>query len=776
MVVRFKKIVAVGSGFLLLGATMGGALAQDLSDYPKPFIQDGRLNGTIVVGEDAQTADVLGSIDIAANLQFHATEPVDVGDRDGVVTITDGEPVKQGSQYLNLGESLNEVADSFDSDDFPDLLADGEVEDDDGETYDYEQEMLLGNQTVVFGNPDDDLYDDAVAYLDFEAATQPLLSFVIEFDDFLDITELNDGETIEMFGKQLTFDQDIDDDDEITLFASEKTIFINQGETLTVEAEGREYELSVLGGNSDQDTAILQIGDETESVEGGNSETIGGLRVYVDDVFISNIGQTLVGVKLFIGSDEWTLPRANAGGNSATLELNDDDVDGVEVIVTGVDNDAVEEIRFEIDPTEFENEEIDEDYDWLVVGEEFVEPLFGFKVDFPTMSPNLKSNSNVETEIKKSGDDLVIDFVTNDGDECSLDLFTEDDNNDDITYYNDFAGVVDAGDDIEEDMYFILVEDENNDPLTRVYMVENIDSSEDEVTLNEMCSDKEITVGVGDELDDTGVEIATIAANDDSFTLDTDTISYIFTRNDMKIAWDHDEVDDGSTNSIDLNISEDINDDFTEDVVGDKSIVLTLEGDTGDDEIDVRGFSGYSGDTWESDNDIEYGMTEYGTYWERDTDDYDGVDIWYPNRDRYFNVFVAPSDAQVVVSNQIRDSIRTPLRIEPGFSALDTELSNYTGRNLIIVGGPAVNRAAASVLGLEYPAYAEDSTVPENAAIIKLLANGNGRHALLVAGWEADDTRRASTVIADHVNYDLTGREVRVTGTSMTDINVQVIQ
>ncbi|MBT7440417.1 hypothetical protein HN789_04195, partial [archaeon] len=59
----------------MLGATILGATAAtwDLMDYPAPFVADGQLDDTVlVVGAAAQTADVLGAIDIAAALQAAA--------------------------------------------------------------------------------------------------------------------------------------------------------------------------------------------------------------------------------------------------------------------------------------------------------------------------------------------------------------------------------------------------------------------------------------------------------------------------------------------------------------------------------------------------------------------------------------------------------------------------------------------------------------------------------------------------------------------------------
>ncbi len=42
-----KKIVALGAGATMVGATLLGAMATDLSNYPAPFVQDGSINNAM---------------------------------------------------------------------------------------------------------------------------------------------------------------------------------------------------------------------------------------------------------------------------------------------------------------------------------------------------------------------------------------------------------------------------------------------------------------------------------------------------------------------------------------------------------------------------------------------------------------------------------------------------------------------------------------------------------------------------------------------------------
>lgn len=66
---QIKKFVATGLTALMAGATlMGGAYAAGLGDYPSTFDNAGNLDGVVVVGAAAASSDVVGAIDVAANL------------------------------------------------------------------------------------------------------------------------------------------------------------------------------------------------------------------------------------------------------------------------------------------------------------------------------------------------------------------------------------------------------------------------------------------------------------------------------------------------------------------------------------------------------------------------------------------------------------------------------------------------------------------------------------------------------------------------------------
>ena len=101
-----KRIIALGTGASMVGATIFGAYAAELADYPNQFISNGKFTGVLVVGDKAAAEDVIGVSDIAVSLQFAATQPVSV--TGGSTISAEGEAWKVGTstKILEISEKL----------------------------------------------------------------------------------------------------------------------------------------------------------------------------------------------------------------------------------------------------------------------------------------------------------------------------------------------------------------------------------------------------------------------------------------------------------------------------------------------------------------------------------------------------------------------------------------------------------------------------------------------------------------------------------------------
>ena len=112
----------------------------------------------------------------------------------------------------------------------------------------------------------------------------------------------------------------------------------------------------------------------------------------------------------------------------------------------------------------------------------------------------------------------------------------------------------------------------------------------------------------------------------------------------------------------------------------------------------------------------------------------------------------------------------TPIQV--GTAKLASEVHDITAQNMIVVGGPCANSVAAELMGTSPETCADGFT--EGKAMIKLYEQGS-KVAMLVAGYSALDTRRASRVLANYDQYALSGTEVEVSGTTLTDISVSAV-
>jgi len=784
-----KRIAALAAGTTMVTATIMGAMATDLSDYPEPFVQNGVFNGLLVVGRSAKVSDVLGAIDIAASLQAEAKSPVEVGGSSSTVSVTGGVELVSGSDDLLLGESINSTnSGKYDDADFPDLLADNTVEDDDGAEYDYHQYINVPGWDIVYVQQDPEAYGTSDPFFALDTQIAPnYIEYVVDFDDELDLsghddTEgLTDSETIDLFGKTYTFDPDHAESDDITLYGSDVTVVVNQDEPVTVEVDGEEYTVEVLGGNSDASTVNLRVtgqGTETKSLEAGDSKTMAGLDVYVDDVFISNIGGDSISVSIFVGSNKIVIPEDSITTSDVTdtdfnlIQLNGEDLDGVEAAVqVATDLDDIQKIHFRVDPGEFTDPITDDDYEYLMMGEEFTDPLFGFSIAFESLTPDIESRPAIEVE--RSGDAYQLNFENNDGDEYSVEIIRGDGS--DLDYEDLKLNVAAADMTLAKNDIFILNEGNGDqDDVTKFYEVTKINNgtsaSDKYVSLKDLASGTTNDYQLNDdEIGDSGVTVDQINAAETAFSLSAATDDRIVFMGGMNLTLP--DLSDGNiTKNLTFYEDADDMDDATAD-----SLIVSVSTDSDDDvkmgNADWQGANAV--DVNDDDADYRYGMSQYGTWYEEEIDNNgDYLRIYYTDSETKYNVFLNGPDAVVVTTSGSSDDTAYQINefVVGQIAVYDDEAMSLIGQTpLIVVGGPCVNTVAMSLMG-NPEVCAEGFT--DGKGMIKLYSSQN---ALLVAGYSGEDTTGAAYVLADYDSYDLSGDEVEVIVTDLENLEVNSV-
>ncbi|MBU1030994.1 MAG: hypothetical protein KKB65_07205 [Nanoarchaeota archaeon] len=771
-----RKIVALGTGAIMIGATIMGATAYSLADYPAPFVTNGAFSGKIVIGAAASTADVLGAVDIAASLQAAAKTDVIVGGTTSTTSVEGGVLIEDSSnQDFNYGDTMSTTA--FKKKDFPELLKDGIVEDDSASTEDdYDQSILVGSKPLKYSLVDNDVYSEPVMYLNIDdGVSNYLLTFKVEFDsgDELDIPALGDSETIEMFGQTFTF-KNVAVGDDIVLYGSDVTQMVTMGTPIDIEVDGETYTVSIVGANSDGNKIHLQVNDDVKALDDTTSRsgTVGGLKVYIEDIFISNVGGEQASAKLFIGSKEINLGKADGTWNP--VQIDNVELDGVEVNMTDTGSDVVSKIYFRIDPEQIENDATGEKYKWLALGDTFVDPMFGVQVNFVEAVPGLMDSSRDYVGLKVSGEDLNLEFTNEAGDEYELPIMQKMTGADNVTFLatneaGEKFGYFASGTSMVEGAIFILEEDATStEPVSRIFKYKGLNSDDDAV-FADLAASGDIVVSDGDALEDTGVTVTVVSTSAETISLNANTKLNVYTESGMKISWD--DISNSAATAT-ITFVEDEQGANKDEITGD-TFAAAVTYDSADEELNIAKPSSWLGGADDSypGGKVYYGISNYGTYYVHDSDDALSLELYVPPEDVDYHIYLAGPDSAVVsVGGSSEGTYYNVNPIAVGVAVLDSDAPAVGSDYLIVVGGPCANSVAAELMGSPADCAAG---FEEGKGVIKYWDENK---AILVAGYSAKDTQGASRVLANFEQYSLVGDEVEVLVPSLSSLSVNPVQ
>lgn len=559
-------------------------------------------------------------------------------------------------------------------------------------------------------------------------------------------------------------------DTELTFYAADTTIVVGVGESDTVTIDGVDVTLEVIGANTDSSEATVKVNGETNQVAKGDTVTAGGTSVYINEIFLQTIPTESVQVEFFVGSDKVVIQEDT---NWNTVEVDGDDLDGVEARITPADIDAIDTIEFRFVPADME----DDSKSFIEIGEVLTDPLFGtLKIDFDSVTPALDSSSKESIEVKRSSDDCEIVFSNREGDEFSVTPYTG--TGSAVTIHADWWDLDTAEyyDNVTEGKIIVLQEGTSAASyITKIYEVYDIDAADEQITLRDLSDGSKFVVDTTEEIGDTGAYVCGhLAADTADTTIDTTQIDLMNASTcdgsgtDALIAVDntfyteHDvliTVNDiaASAGAIDFAEAQANNNDETTAT----TLSVAIESDSSND-IKINTLTS-SGGTFASvqddDGDVEYGVTEFGTYVELEVDD-DGAYfyLWVPVEEQDFNLFFAPTEA-TVLGGASGDVDRSGV-IKSNIAVVDTAVTSTQKSNyhLILGGGPAVNKLTAEALDLDFPTYGADSGIPEDGYMISLVEDAfvEGMYALVIAGWEASNTAAAMSMIQANM-ADATG-------------------
>jgi len=171
--------------------------------------------------------------------------------------------------------------------------------------------------------------------------------------------------------------------------------------------------------------------------------------------------------------------------------------------------------------------------------------------------------------------------------------------------------------------------------------------------------------------------------------------------------------------------------------------------------------TGYGTETWD-DTDFTGFVTNYGTYVWRDTGatNQNFVGIGYGSDMMYAEVTMSEGEAAVPSDVGV-------------VTVMDSAVGTVAGKNLVVVGGSAINSVAAELLGAAYSeaAFTAATDVAAGEFLIQSFSRA-GKTALLVAGYNAADTEKAVTYLLNNDITTTTGTKYK--GTSATEASLVV--
>jgi len=704
-----EKLISALMAVLLTLAPIVSA-AYTLGDYPTFLFEDHNLDAYVVVGADAQPADVVGAVDLAVRL---AGESYELVSAEGGTTISGGT-----SEEINLGDNIAQSG-YFD----PTLrkyklsgLKDSSVSFQD-DTYDYHEEIQLSNtadhldvETSLTGS--DEKYADGV-YLEIQ---KDALTYVFAFDETIYINETTSTEPleIEFLGKNLVIESVVDDDSFTVRVGDEYTLTVGD----SVKVLGKTVTLKNVFSSG---SVYVDVDGATATIAQNQVKTVNGVKIKPTDYGYSDTKEERVAVLLI--------------GEETTKTYNNGDA------YIGEDKN-------------------DPNWVWKLSGLNTGSPTIGIENDF----------------VKDDNTDNPVTIgqcytFPNDYAKVCLDSLT-------VDSYQTYEMTVETGVDLSD--------------------AGGIWSQTTGATVLRITSPGE----------NEGLEVLVGGSNKtDTIYLKADTsagrvsVFYVDSNNDVKFAGNLTMSGETPHDLANINYQDTKSGDLKFTVLNASAsylyINVYLESTLSSDDLTTKwatssGDFHHLGDNADQadSSEIAWGSTSIGSK-EYDQRTKYGVVVKNPDSNGASDkvTIEVPADqvkAKVVVygpggtaSESEGGTIKKVVPITTAVAKLDTEISDpaTVGKHLVLVGGPAVNRLTAQAMGLSYPTYGGSGLLPfaEGEGYIALYDGifKSGQVVLVVAGWEADNTRMATSLLQQYSTFaDELGSNTAVKVTSLSSSGI----
>lgn len=287
---------------------------------------------------------------------------------------------------LSFGDDIEGVYDDGEVDRF----VDDEVEVDD-ENYDIVEEFYVGPEVYIATNSmlGEDEEFGRNPYL--VVAAKGALAYRVTFEDPLPVGDIDDDEELvfPFLGEELTV---VSLDDDGMIVRNGELISLNEGEEVTVEG----VVIQFLNGGLDEEAVFLVDGNQIV-IDQGQTKKVSGVEILVDELIATHSENDADIVFFYAGKDV-----------EVTYDNGDDLTEDPNFYMNWALNGDDELLYVEVSYEE-RNEDLDDDYPPLAVGECLEFPLNGPVLCFDEVTDVTYAKIDFEFDDEKAEDDLLVD-------------------------------------------------------------------------------------------------------------------------------------------------------------------------------------------------------------------------------------------------------------------------------------------------------------------------------------------------------------------------------
>ena len=814
-----KAITVLGSA-ALVGSTIGMAAA---AAYPAPFVENGAANVAIVHGSNAAISDVVGAANVASDLATALAAQTASGGTGAAITGGDAWQAMTSSDQLEMKESLKDVESYLDLSTFS-LLEGGTIVNSKGTAVYDESLYFHDTESSWVEYAEDDDADVVGDYFKIQSG-QNIARYVVDFTTNLesDITSgtLDDieDETINLLGKAYTITTATNGTAgaELTLMSGANQGTIDSGEEMTIGG----YTISASVSSSTAVEFTID-GTDVDEMNKGDIEPISGTSDYiaVTDIDYESFSGGLHRATFWVGADKLVLK------NGSSTEVNADSISGSDVIISSTESGG------DIVITEIEiNMTAQDDYlvpvDGKLSDEIELEGdergiLFGQNWDIEFKGFAAVDTDEVKLDATGSDRKYTLSFTNLAGETAELPLV-----------YSNVSGMfggetadkrlvlAPGADNITKNDYFIL---NTADPTTagnnaKSYVVkykgaDKTSASSPKLDLEilgvgsqELSMDKTVTVGQtlvtlklgggtftfanrsscassdceiyltstdyadGENLTRTNTTASSVS---NYLRTESNALINITDGNESKSGRSGDRLAvgaDGAPWTVNITADDTARDDDDLSIAsgaGEPIYYVSFQNgtDTTDMTATLTKIPSWISDP--SDNNRNSYRTRYGALIEEVDGDDSPSEVVITLPDSIIEPLVFVSSGEISVSTGSAGGTATELG---AVTVEDNEVASVASKNLIVVGGSCINSVAADLLG--QAACSADFTTLTDVAAGEFLIESfdrSGKTAVLVAGYNAEDTTKAVTYLTNNAVDTIVGTKLK--GTSATEATV----